>query len=43
MPAGGMLVVASARDAAAVRAGAGALGLAEGMWDNGTVTEETPR
>ena len=39
----GMLVVVSARDAGAVRSGAGALGLAEGMWDNGTVTQETTR
>jgi hypothetical protein len=43
MPAGGMLVVAHAADAATVRAGAGALGLAEGIWDNGTVTSGTPR
>jgi hypothetical protein len=43
MPAGGMLVVACAADAATVRAGAGALGLAEGIWDNGTVTSGTPR
>jgi hypothetical protein len=42
MPAGGMIVVALAQDAAAVRAGAGALGLREGIWDNGTVTSETP-
>jgi len=41
MPAGGMLVVASAEDAPAVRSGAGALGLVEGVWDNGTVTQET--
>jgi hypothetical protein len=41
MPAGGMLVVLSARDAGAVRSGASALGLAEGTWDNGTVTQET--
>jgi hypothetical protein len=38
MPAGGMLVVVDARDAAAVRTGAGALELVEGIWDNGTVT-----
>jgi hypothetical protein len=43
MPAGGMLVVAFAQDAAAVRAGASALGLREGVWDNGTVTRETLR
>ncbi|MGO9760023.1 MAG: DUF6885 family protein [Solirubrobacteraceae bacterium] len=41
MPAGGMFVVAFAQDAAAVRAGAAALGLFEGIWDNGTVTGET--
>jgi hypothetical protein len=43
MPAGGMLVVACAADAATVRAGAGALGLTEGIWDNGTVSSGTPR
>jgi hypothetical protein len=43
MPSGGMLVVVSADDAAGVRAGAGALGLSEGIWDNGTVTRETSR
>jgi hypothetical protein len=43
MPAGGMIVVAAARDAPAVRAGANALGLREGIWDNGTVTVEPPR
>jgi hypothetical protein len=36
MPAGGMLVVVFAEDAAAVHAGASALGLSEGAWDNGT-------
>jgi hypothetical protein len=41
MPAGGMFVVARAEDAPAVRAGAATLGLAEGLWDNGTVTAET--
>jgi hypothetical protein len=41
MPAGGVLVVVSAQDAYAVRAGARALGLVEGIWDNGTVTRET--
>lgn len=40
MPDGGMIVVAVAADAAAVRAGAGAAGLTEGPWDNGTVTGE---
>lgn len=39
MPAGGMLVVVFAEDAPAVRAGAQALGLQEGIWDNGTVAE----
>ncbi len=42
-PAGGMLVVAFAEDTAAVRSGARALGLCEDVWDNGTVTRETPR
>lgn len=37
-PAGGVLVVVDVQDAQAVRAGAGSLGLAEGIWDNGTVT-----
>lgn len=43
MPAGGMIVVVSAEDAQAVRSGAAALGLQEGIWDNGTVTQETLR
>lgn len=43
MPAGGMIVVVSAEDAASVRAGAGELGLEERIWDNGTVTGETSR
>jgi hypothetical protein len=43
MPAGGMFVVAYADDAATVRVGAGALGLAEGIWDNGTVTSGTAK
>jgi hypothetical protein len=43
MPAGGMIVVVSAQDAPTVRAGAEALGLCEGVWDNGTVTQETLR
>jgi hypothetical protein len=42
MPAGGMLVVVSAEDAAELHAGADALGLREGVWDNGTATAETP-
>ena len=41
MPAGGMIVVASAEDAPAVRSGAGSLGLMEGLWDNGTPAPET--
>jgi hypothetical protein len=43
MPAGGMLVVAHAEDAPAVRAAAAAIGLIEGVWDNGTVTRELLR
>ena len=44
MPAGGMLAVVASEDAATVRAGAGALGLCEGMWDNGTATpDDLPR
>lgn len=43
MPSGGMLVVVSVEDAEQVRVGAGALGLDEGVWDNGTVTQATPR
>ena len=38
MPAGGVIVVVAAADAPAVRSGAAALGLVEGIWDNGTVT-----
>jgi uncharacterized protein DUF6885 len=36
MAPGGMLAVVAAEDAAAVRAGCAQLGLAEGVWDNGT-------
>lgn len=43
MPAGGLFVVVFSTDAAAVRTGAAALGLAEGIWDNGTLTGETLR
>jgi hypothetical protein len=39
MPAGGVIAVVFAEDAATVRAGADALGLSEGIWDNGTVTQ----
>jgi hypothetical protein len=38
MPAGGILAVVSAEDAARTREGAIALGLREAIWDNGTVT-----
>jgi hypothetical protein len=40
MPAGGMIVVASAEDAQAVRSGAAAVGLLESLWDNGTPAAE---
>jgi hypothetical protein len=40
VPAGGMIVVTSAEDAPAVRSGAAAVGLLEGLWDNGTPTVE---
>jgi hypothetical protein len=43
MAPGGLIIVASALDAPAVRSGAGALGLSEGAWDNGTVTLEMGR
>jgi len=43
MPAGGMIVVASVKDAPSVRAGGGALGLVEGLWDNGTIATELAR
>lgn len=36
-PAGGVLAVVDVRDAPALRSGAAALGLTEGIWDNGTV------
>jgi hypothetical protein len=42
-PAGGLFVVAYAGDAATVRTGGAALGLAERIWDNGSVMSETPR
>jgi hypothetical protein len=41
MPAGGIIVVTSTEDAAAVRSRAGDMGLLESLWDNGTVTAET--
>jgi hypothetical protein len=37
MPAGGVIVVIAIQDAPAIRAGAGELGLTEGVWDNGTI------
>jgi hypothetical protein len=40
MPAGGMIVVAGADDAQAVRSGAAAVGLLESLWDNGTPAAE---
>jgi hypothetical protein len=36
-PSGGMIVVVAAQDAPLVREGAGALGLEERLWDNGTI------
>jgi hypothetical protein len=43
MAAGGMIAVVSAEDAPLVRSRADALGLREGVWDNGTVTQATLR
>jgi len=43
MPPGGLIVIPFAEEAAAVRAGAAALGLSEGLWDNGTISRETQR
>jgi hypothetical protein len=40
MAPGGLIVIASAADAAPLHDGAGALGLTEGAWDNGTVRPE---
>jgi len=37
LPAGGVIAVVAAEEAAALRAGAAALGLREGLWDNGSV------
>jgi hypothetical protein len=42
MPAGGVLALVAAQDAPAVRAGAGALGLIEGAWENGSVAHRAP-
>jgi hypothetical protein len=41
--AGGIIVIAAREDAPAVRAGAHALGLDEGVWDNGSVSAEMLR
>ncbi len=43
MPAGGVIVVAFAQDARVVRKGAAAMGLAEGVWDNGTAAPESAK
>ena len=40
MAPGGMIVIVAAEDAALVREGADALGLVEGLWDNGTLAPE---
>jgi hypothetical protein len=40
MPAGGVIVVTAAEEAGTVRSGATAIGLHEGVWDNGTPTVE---
>jgi hypothetical protein len=40
MAAGGLIVIIATQDAPVVRAGAAALGLHEGAWDNGTVLPE---
>ena len=41
MPAGGVIVVAAAEEADALRGAAAAIGLHEGMWDNGTPAAES--
>src|SRR5262245_59917772 len=43
MPAGGLIVIAFAQDAATLRAGAAAAGLVEGAWDNGTASPKALR
>jgi len=43
MPEGGMIAIVAAEDAPLVHSGAGALGLLEGIWDNGTVAQQTLR
>jgi hypothetical protein len=40
MPAGGVIVVAATEEAPAVRSAAAAIGLREGVWDNGTPAAE---
>ena len=40
MAPGGMLLIASAEDGAALRSSAAALGLGEGAWENGTALPE---
>ena len=40
MPAGGVIAIVETREAAAFRDGAAALGLREGLWDNGTPEAE---
>ena len=41
MTPGGMLAVVAAEDAPTVRSGASGMGLHEGIWDNGTVSQAT--
>ena len=41
-PAGGVIAVVAEAEAGRVREGAAALGLEEGLWDNGTIEEELP-
>ena len=43
MPAGGVIATVAAEDAQALRSGARAAGLREGIWDNGTITPEMLR
>ncbi len=43
MPSGGMLAIAFEEDAPALRAAALAAGLHEGIWDNGTITQDALR
>ncbi len=43
MPEGGIIAIVFREDASALRAGAQALGLEEGSWDNGTATAERAR